>query len=101
MYEVELLPLKKAYFTVHSMAGELTSGDIVELNGLYASKLGFKDGDPVNKKKISIPFFFFIFSIFLDNKNVQINLSLYFSQISAKGLTRVNFFLSFYGIQDN
>ncbi|GFO42230.1 peroxisome biogenesis factor 1 [Plakobranchus ocellatus] len=53
VYEAELAPIKKVYFSLHSVSGDLSSGDIVELNGIYASKLGLKDGDPLLLRKIT------------------------------------------------
>ncbi|GFS20283.1 peroxisome biogenesis factor 1 [Elysia marginata] len=55
VYETELSPVQKAYFTVQSMTGDLTSADVVEINSLYGNKLGLKDGDPLLLRKITAP----------------------------------------------
>ena len=47
MYEADLNKASPAFFSLSGDAAQIRSGDCVTLNGLFAEKLGIKDGQEV------------------------------------------------------
>lgn len=47
MYEADLASGQKAFLSVLGKGVELRSGDCIQINKWYASKLGLQEGEPV------------------------------------------------------